>query len=271
MQKDKTHKSWINIQLFAESKDDKAEVEPPSDVVTSPKITESESKITDKDQVITDNASGGSPPSDNSTTSINAEQDTSSDTTPLTQEALVEIEQALKDTPPDEVQLFQRELSKALKVDLFSDKGAVELFQRYSPERRARLAKVNEVVEKVAESEKRVTNKDKVITDNASSGTPSTTTINADDDTATELLRNGCPNDWLNDAVILAQSQVKSKDDLSAVKAIASRYASITANNTQAILPIRTSASIGEKAKELTDGERAVQHLRQKNPDGFKK
>ena len=180
----------------------------------------------------------------------------------LGDDALIEIEKALQDTPPDEVELFQKELSKLLKVDLLTNPKASELFAKYKPTTLGDKAQavVDKLTSKVEQPVEPMDIQLELLKTRVE----------------LELLKNGCPQEWLEDAVILSLSKVKNASDLTSVKAVATKYAGIqdkqatTITTTTTMIPARTSASIGEKKDDLTDGERAVAYLKKKYPKDFK-
>lgn len=182
---------------------------------------------------------------------------------PLDEKDLIEIEQALKDLDTDEIDVFRDELASLLGQDLLKDRKFVDLLDKYKPNVAVDKAKL--VVEKLDASK----------VDDVPQHDYAQELLRVKIEN--ELLKNNCPKEWLDDAVVVALSKVKDKSDLSGVKEVAGRYSKLNSDNntthihTNTTTHTRTSASIGgQNTRDLTDGERAVEYLRKKNPTMFK-
>jgi|GEM_PF-5506610 len=260
-----------NIQLFAEANNKATETIEPTTAINAGGDSPA-GNIGNNTADTNTNPKESASEQDKSTTTQNADatkastQEPESKQEPLDTQALGEIENALKDMSPGEVVQFQRELSKALKLDLFADKGAKALFDKYDPSVQARAEKAKAVVDKITA--------DKKDAGDATAQPQATDTANELLRTKVELelLKSGCPQNWLDDAVVIAMNKVKDVKDLTAVKAIASKYAGINASGgqpNQPPMPTRTSAGIGDKGAEMTQSERDIAFLRKNNPEWF--
>lgn len=207
--------------------------------------------VTEISEIVTENA-------DTSEVVSNSQPQTEIDSNKL---ALIELEETLKTLPPEEVLKYQRELSIEMKENLFQGEIG-ELFKKYKPKSpQNRQDKVKNVA--------------RLMKSNKKADVQSNLTQNGNDNLKTELLKSkielelvkqGVSQEYLEDASIIAMAKIKDVSELAKCKDIANRFSQIAQQSTMQ----RTSISVGEGNKELTDAEKAIQFLKKKFPKGYK-
>lgn len=153
------------------------------------------------------------------------------------------LESVLKEIKPEDVKQFQRDLSKEIKTNLFD--GAVsKIFEKYKP--------------------KETTDKNVEISNNDSELKKELLKTKI----SLELVKNGVSDEYMEEAIIVAEAKIKSDTELNEVSNIAKKFSAL--GNKTSAPPTRTGIAIGDKTENLTAGEKAVQFLRRRNPAGFK-
>jgi hypothetical protein len=178
----------------------------------------------------------------------------------------------LKDMKPEQVLKYQRDLSKQLGQDLF--KGEIgKVFGQYAKPADELGNNLKDVVTQILATQ-------------PASATEPTTALNAEEQAKAqakleaeqqelyknrvelELLRHGCPHEWLDHAITVAMAKTTTSD-LSAAIEVAKTYKDITSQVAQPPYA-RTSAGIGDNKQTLTEAERVIKNLAAKNPGRYR-
>ncbi len=177
-----------------------------------------------------------------------------------TDATLLELEEVLKGLPPEDVLKFQREISAELKQNLFTGEIG-DLFNKYKPTL-SREEQVKHVADLLRGNKKPTETAKPIERDNAMEQELLTAKIKL------ELVRQGVGEDYLEDATIVALSKVKNTDELEKCKSIAERFSSLS----HRVPPqeVHSTIPVGEREKDMTEGEKAVAFLKSRNPKGFK-
>lgn len=185
------------------------------------------------------------------------EEKTETDTT------LLELEEVLKGLKPDEVLKFQREISAEIGQNLFEGEIG-ELFKKYKPN----LTKEEQVknVADLLKGKKTATETAKSTeVENSTEKELLTTKIKF------ELYKKGVSEEFLEDATTIALTKIKSETELDKCGEIATRYAKLNQPvKSQTIPESQKTIPVGERDKDMTEGEKAVAFLKKLNPKGYK-
>lgn len=206
--------------------------------------------------------------------------ETKADAAPATGDSLsgqvaeyAELEEVLKTLKPEDVLRYQRELSTEMKANLFNgDIG--KIFAKYKPSV-AETGKVKEMAEllkkQVPPKEPKTKAKAEVKKPDPKEPVPATTSANDEllkTKIELELLKQGVSAEFLEEATIVASAKVKSIADLAKIGEVSAKFIGLTK------LPqppqSKVGVAVGEQKRDLTEGQKAVEFLRSKNPKGFK-
>lgn len=178
--------------------------------------------------------------------------------------AMLELEETLKSLKPEEVQRYQRELSAEMGENLFTGKIG-ELFKQYKPQYAERKEKVKNVASLFKSKEKpQQETSAKTDEQNIKSELLKTKV-------ELELVKQGVPATFLEEATIVALSKIKDASELDKLQDVSSKFAALNTKPTVAEpIPAKTSVGIGDKKNDMTEGEKAIAFLKKLNPKGFK-
>lgn len=182
----------------------------------------------------------------------------------ISQAAMFEIEEVLKGLDPNEVLQFQRELSAERGQNLFSGEIG-KLFSKYKPKATERSDKVKSLAAMLRKSDKPALVPE--VQQTVKGDEPNLELLKAK--VELELVKSGVPQEFLEEATIVAMSKVKSLNELSKANEVANKFAKFKASGTVST-PLRTSVGIGDNRQAMTEAEKAVAYLRSKNPKGWK-
>lgn len=185
----------------------------------------------------------------------------------ISQAAMFEIEETLKELDPNDVLKFQRELSAERGQNLFIGKIG-ELFNKYKPKATERSDKVKSLAAMLKQADKPALAPTTQQTVKGNEPNLNTELLQAK--VELELVKNGVPQEFLEEATIVAMSKVKSLGELSKASEVANKFAVLKTSSAPAV-PSRTSVGIGENRQDMTEAEKTVAYLRNKNPNGWKK
>lgn len=178
-----------------------------------------------------------------------------------TNPALIELEEVLRGLEPNEVLKFQREISAELGQNLFEGEVG-ELFKKYKPNL-TREQQVKNVADLLRGNKK--TEETAKITEGLDDKGQELLTAKI----KLELYRKGVDDEFLEDATTIALTKIKSEEELDKCGEIASRYAKL--NHTQSPRQeTQRTVPVGERERDMTEGEKAVAFLKKLNPKGFK-
>lgn len=225
------------------------EIQTPTSEVKEPELEEQKPAEAEQVDANQDQAAANSQlPTEESQTDTNA--------------TLLELEEVLKGLEPSEVLKFQREISAELGQNLFEGEIG-ELFKKYKPnltreqqvKNVADLLRGNKKTEETAKPTGGVEDKEQELL---------TAKIKL------ELYKKGVSEEYLEDATTIALTKIKSDAELEKCGEIATRYAKLSTKPIAPRQDTQTTIPVGERDKDMTEGEKAVAFLKKLNPKGYK-
>lgn len=179
-----------------------------------------------------------------------------------TNSILLELEEVIKGLDPGEVLKFQREISAELGQNLFEGEIG-ELFKKYKPNL-TREQQVKNVADLIRSNKKTEETAKEPEVDNSLKQELLTTKIKL------ELYKKGVSEDFIDDATTVALSKIKDESELEKCGEIAGRYSKLKAILNTYPQDTQKTITVGEREKDMTEGEKAVAFLKKLNPKGYK-